>query len=338
MSLPTLEKYAHLLLPIEVTDDNVKINQFFLQAGNPDDYIAVQVPDNKFKLMPGPEFSPRLYRGQNRRYCKCTASIYRVDSSQSLLWQIKRWELNKLLLKSPIVQGFSAMQVCDCSASIDFESLAQHYEFYTEMLDFTRDKEIATFFALCRKNDDDSWCPIEETEKPVIYCLNMKEMINSGDGLNIVGMQPLLRPGLQKAFSIKLHGTNDLNTRSYATCKEIEMSRSRAEEYCEKFNNGRALFPKEIVSDKINKLRESRYVDKEIIDGMFRHNKFPSYIKNENDLRKRLSYLGITIKDKTDELLFSDLERAKMAKQWPVMAVELDSRIKRRCCHDSIER
>jgi hypothetical protein len=103
-------------------------------------------------------------------------------------------------------------------------------------------------------------------------------------------------------------------------------------------NNGRALFPKEIVSDKINKLRESRYVDREIIDGMFRHNKFPSYIKNENDLRKRLSYLGITIKDKTDELLFSDLERAKMAKQWPGMAVELDSRIKRRCCHDSIER
>lgn len=78
--LPTLEEYACNLLPSDfgVDSDNARINQFgAVTDANPESVDVVQISPRHFRFMPGPEFCPRLYRGQNGYYEPCIPSLYR---------------------------------------------------------------------------------------------------------------------------------------------------------------------------------------------------------------------------------------------------------------------
>ena len=105
MRLPTFDEYVGNLLPIEFEDDNCKINYCGCMTNDKDDYTAIQVGNGKFRLMPGSEFSPRLYRGQNCYYSDCKPSIYRNrEYPKYVLSKIKLFEFIKLIGSSPIVK------------------------------------------------------------------------------------------------------------------------------------------------------------------------------------------------------------------------------------------
>lgn len=77
-SIPTIDHYAALLLPFEIEDDHCRINQYGCVASEVSDSLCVvQTDEHHFSLLPGPEFSPRLYRGQPAFYKECLPSLFR---------------------------------------------------------------------------------------------------------------------------------------------------------------------------------------------------------------------------------------------------------------------
>ena len=337
--LPTFNEYAGRLLPFEHEDDNCKINYSGCMTDDKDDYIVIRIGDGKFRLMPGPEFSPRLYRGQNRYYPDCKPSVYRKKQyPEYILNKIKLFEFIKLIGSSPIVELMRNLKIMEHSFSMDFHGLAQHYELETEMLDFTRSKDIAMFFALCAKNETTNcYEPIlDETREVVIYSLDIKKMIDSGERVNIIGMQPLLRPFKQKACSILLAIKDNLNTKSYIAYTKIKVDKKEAIRYYEMFDGGRALFPDEVVNNKVYEIKKSKVIDREVVDFMFRNNIFPKNVNNEKDLMQLLKGEKIEVTDKTTELSFSQNETSTMINRWRETEKVLMAKIRLRGVADPV--
>jgi hypothetical protein len=335
--LPTFDEYTGNLLPIEFKDDNCKINNYGCLTDNEGDYIAIRTGDDKFRLMPGPEFSPRLYRGQNCYYPDCKPSIYRIkEYPKYVLNKIKLFEFIKLIGSSPIVGLMRNLKIMGCSFSVAFHGLAQHYELETEMLDFTRSKDISMFFALCEKNwKSGCYEPIlDETKEAVIYSLDIKKMVNSGETVNIIGMQPLLRPYKQKACSINMR--DNLNTKPYITYTKIRVNKKEAVKYYEMFDGGKVLFPEEIVNNKANEIKKSRAIDKEVVDYMFKEKIFSESVNNTNDLVRVLKDEDVEITDKAAELSFSKDETVAMQNNWRIIESDLIKKIKVRAIVDPI--
>ena len=337
MKLPTFAEYASNLLSIECKDDDCKINSIGCLTSDKDDYTAIRISDGKFRLMPGPEFSPRLYRGQNCYYPDCKPSIYRKkDYSKYVLNKIKLFEFIKLIDSSLIVELMRNLKIMGHSFSIDLHGLAQHYELETEMLDFTRSKDIAMFFALCSKNEkSDCYEPIlDESREVVIYSLDIKKMIDSGETVNIIGMQSLLRPYKQKACSILLIMQDNLNTKPYIAYTKIRVNRKEAIKYYEMFDGGKALFPEEIVNNKAYEIKNSKAIDREVVDYMFKEKIFPESINNINDLMRLLKNENIEITDKAVKLSFSRDETAAIQDDWQIIKNNFLARIKVRAVSD----
>lgn len=335
--LPDLDEYASMFLPSIIEDDTCKINNLGCISGDIEDYFAVLMKNGKFRLMPGPEFGPRLYRGQNFYYPNCNAAIYRNKHyPKYVLSKIKLFEFIKLICSGPVVRLMDNFKILKHAFSMDFEGLAQHYELDTEMLDFTRSKDIAMFFALCAKNEKTNrYEPIlDETKEAVIYTLDIKKMIDNGEIVNIIGMQPLLRPYKQKAFSISLKINDNLNFKPYITCTRIKVDKDESTKYYEMFDGGKALFPSEVVSDKAYDIKKSKVIDKEVVDFMFRRKIFSEGINNEMDLMRLLNGEDIEIIDKTAELLFSQDETELIINNWGEIKKDFMRKIKMRLVSD----
>jgi hypothetical protein len=337
--LPTISEYASLLSPI-MANEGIKIHPIGMITGDSEDLYPVQIETDKFALMPGPEFSPWLYRGQNGFHDNCKASIYRNnDYASYILSEIKLCECRKLLLNHPIVHLLFGMTIQDNLLAIDFESLAQHYGLSTDMLDFTRSRDIAMFFATCSLNrTTNQYEPIlDETTEAAIYMLDVKTIINSGDQFSIIGFQPLLRPCRQKAFSVRQKPSDNLNLKTYITYEKIRIDKTQSEKYYEMFEGGNALFPDEVIGDKIRILRDSKEIDMEVVEFLFAQNLFPEDIKNEQELRQLLGNQQITISDKGSELSFSQSEVSLIEKDWQIIQQDYLPRIKTRLCCDSAQ-
>lgn len=79
--LLSVMEYAHLLMPMNFPDDESWINHYGSVSELGIDLLMPLVTSaGRYRFMPGPEFSPRLYRGQNHFFSKCTPSIFRVAS------------------------------------------------------------------------------------------------------------------------------------------------------------------------------------------------------------------------------------------------------------------
>jgi hypothetical protein len=63
-----------------------KFNKFGIAMDTTfDNFIALDIGNNKFKLMPSPEFNFYLYRGQNNNHKPCVSSIDRESSKEKRL-------------------------------------------------------------------------------------------------------------------------------------------------------------------------------------------------------------------------------------------------------------
>jgi len=192
------------------------------------------------------------------------------------------------------------------------------------------------FFACCRKNDvTDQYEPIlDETSEAVIYTLDIKKMIDNKEELNIIGFQPLVRPYKQKAFSIRQNFNDNLNSKNYTSYEKIRMNKAESIKYYEMFEGGERLFPKDIVGEKVYILKESKEIDGEVVEYMFKRNIFPRNIKNETDLINLLKNKQIRISDKNSELSFTQNEISAIGKNWIEIEKDFLPRIKYRLCAD----
>ena len=143
--------YAHLLNN-ENCPDNLFINNIGCISNDPDCFAAVQVNENYFKLIPGPEFSPRLYRGENEFRNPCYSSKFRPYNSkiEQIADAVRKEEFILLIKENPILIDLERIKIKDLYFQTDFEGLAQHYGFRTSYLDASRSKDIAMFFCNLR--------------------------------------------------------------------------------------------------------------------------------------------------------------------------------------------
>jgi FRG domain-containing protein len=101
----------------------------------------------------------------------------------------------------------------------NFQSLAQHYGFPGALLDFSRSRDVAMFFATCGYDEkSEEYYPLN-SGKAVLYTIDLRGMILERDPKSIplaLGLEPLPRPGAQKAFGIQLLPGQDLNSKSWS--------------------------------------------------------------------------------------------------------------------------
>lgn len=319
MHIMTIKDYASLLVPSEVEDDDAKVNQYGCVTSKSDENLfVVQTDDSHFSLLPGPEFSPRLYRGQTKFYDNCVPSLFRsVTPIKYLVNLLKKYEFIKLMGSHPIIRDLANWSIDGKYFKIDMDGLSQHYEFATAMVDVTRSKDIAMFFALCVKNEKtDRYEPIrDESREAVLYTIDMKALLESNSSdFHVVGFQPLPRPDVQKAYSIPVGWMENFNSYPYVSYEVFRVNRNESERYLDMFAGGEKLFPNDAVDSRAVEIRRSMEIDREVLEVCFERHLIPKVWASISELIAFLDRFGYVVTDKN--LAFSNEEKKEIIARW----------------------
>lgn len=316
--VPTIGDYAALLLPFEIEDDHCRTNQLGCVASeDPDSLCVVQTDDNHFSLLPGPEFSPRLYRGQPAFYEECLPSLFRKPMTliKYLTDLLKKYEFCKLMAGYPIIRHLLDWRIDGKYFKVDMEGLAAHYGFATAMIDLSRSKDVAMFFALC-ENIKGRYEPIvDESRQVVLYTINLKALMESNSSdVHVIGFQALPRPDAQKAYSLWLGPRQNLNECHFVSKEMLKVRRKESEKYFDMFEGGTKLFPNDIVDAMALELRQSMEIDREVLEACFDKHWIPKVWDNLDELTKFLRRHGYLVREK--QLEFSDEARREIVENW----------------------
>lgn len=270
MRLPNLSEYAVSLLPSTNPHDDLHINQFG-SVGDVDvnAVSAVETRPGHYRLFPGPEFGPRLYRGQNKRYATCQPSLYRKKKLIDHLASIaKIMELRSILQFHPACADIFGIEIEGLHFDFNFESIAQHYGFSTSMLDFSRSIDVAMFFATCGYDErNDTYHPLTAGEG-VLYTADLASMIGAvgSEGFIPMGLEPLPRPEAQRAFAIRLSPEDNLDAMPWVALGSVAITPELSGRYFEMFEGGAKLFPSNPFDQRIIQTRRSRVIPLEAIE------------------------------------------------------------------------
>lgn len=314
---------------------DLKIHRYGLVSGNIDNFTAVKTENKYFKLMPGPEFFPLLYRGQTEYHEKCYPAIFRNSLTEidRLIEIIRVVQFEILLKKHPTIKELDEYKILDCKFKVDYEGLAQHYRFKTPLLDFTRSYEIAMFFARCRYIEaSDEYEPLNENCRPgVLYTIDLraaKKHLKSGQPIDIVGFQALPRPGDQKAFSYRLARNENLNEKPFIQKQIIEHDKEKSERIFEQFDGGNKFFSKnEVIENKVKEIKGAKSLSRVAFD--LTYSRYCSGY-NKEEVLDSLKKKGLFLED--IEITFTNGEIAKMQREWYKKRNDFYNRIQRRLC------
>ncbi|MDD3009382.1 MAG: FRG domain-containing protein [Arcobacter sp.] len=272
-----------------------------------DNFDALNIGNNKYKLKPTPELYTTLYRGQNKFHKPCNPSIYRKNISYKdrIINELKKIEFIRLLKLHPILKDLNEYKIYDCTMQHDFEGLAQHYGFLTHHLDLTNDKNIAMFFATTKYNNG-KYEVIKEKQQGVLYKLSY---LKNNERINIIGAQCLNRPGKQRGFSIALNENENFND-LVDEIEFIEIDERISTYYYNMFNSGSLLMPEDIMSKKAKYILESNVITNDAMNFFMKIN--PSY-KTEN-IKTILLKNNYTVSNKS--ITFTRKELRQISKEW----------------------
>ncbi|RCX08355.1 FRG domain-containing protein [Marinomonas foliarum] len=224
-----------------------------LVEGNKD--YAVDIGSNQYRIMPlgEGEFSPIYYRGQNHYHSPCKPSIFRPDIDDLSL--IRRYEFERILKKVRINNLVNHYLLINDqhSFSVEVEGLCQHYELPTSLLDVSKNKSIAKFFAMCEFKDG-HYFP-RKAGNAYIYKIDLtKVQEKDRNKICLIGNQPLPRSKEQSGIAIKLNKDEDFNLQSFVSLEKIEFTTEEAIEIFNEFKNGTVLFPKDSIKLLIDEI------------------------------------------------------------------------------------
>lgn len=213
-------------------------------------FVPLTMPDGTTRLVPDNQ-QLFLYRGQTQYYPQCTPRLYRNNPSEIdiFLARLQTVEFEMVLSHHPAVQ-----ELIKDGYHVNFLGLAQHYGIKTELLDLTSDYWTAAFFAVCQHSEsDDSYKPISTSNAKSKYGVMYKSPILALHGANIreskleiIGLQPFLRPSLQKAYSYKLTEKDNFPAHKMI----FKHSEVASEKIFEMFEAGNKILPKDPIHIK----------------------------------------------------------------------------------------
>lgn len=249
-TLPNADFYFNTLNEEPYAFSNINQWGCYTEPSRIDGYFVENNP-NEFGIILGHEFSPFIYRGQNKDYPHFvpTANRYDLQKEEGRLkhcvdW-IKKKEFLNLFTQTPYYKRCEQFKVLNCKFKFDLEAIAQHYDFMSNYLDISRELLTAMFFAYTYQKDGEYY-PITDFEKycPTLYIGNLKKIYNKyPSDLKIIGFQSVLRPFLQKAMAIKIEKEDKIRP----LFEKIELPKSVAfsNEIFYSYNNGQKIFPKD---------------------------------------------------------------------------------------------
>lgn len=228
----------------------------------PDGHFSlVGLDQEEYALAPYPEFGAMIYRGQGRFLEPCLPSLYRFapQPADELLAAVRVAEFSLLLADHPAVQDFATWEILGLRPRIDHEALAQHYGLATGLLDFTSDPMVAAFFA-CTSYDPKNarYVPLPAAgHEGVIYAyFNGIASIDEPPSAQIVGLQPLPRPGEQYAWCCRVPKGISFNAIPHVRALRFQHDRRASHYIYDQFDGGEKLFPSDPAAAKADAIRE----------------------------------------------------------------------------------
>lgn len=258
--IATLKEYAECLLPMKNEEDNPQVNQWGLITDSSQDLLTpLQTSEYGFRFMPASEFSPRIYRGENEFHPVCVPNLYRpgIRPIDALFWRAKWYELSLLLNHHPAVIDLRESRIGNLTYAFVLESIAQHYQYKTTLLDFSRSKDVAMFFATCQYNEEHRMYQPLQTGTASFYTADLGALIKERhhkEGFVPLGFEPLPRPEAQKALGVRLMPNENLNDMPWVVRQDIDITPELSEHYYQLFDGGAKLMPTNPFDSEIQRL------------------------------------------------------------------------------------
>lgn len=335
--LPAISEYTEWLLPKEVAADGLEWNQYGAYAGpDTDTVLVVQSSPGHYRFMPGPEFSPRLYRGQTSFYDFCQPTCFRKHSPPPLFTVLKLRELGFILAQHPAVHAICSYSIEGLSFDLDVESIGQHYGYATSFLDFSRSKEVALFFATCKKNCTTGRYEPLKSGTSVIYTAYLKELVQErGDRAFLpLGFEPLPRPYEQKAMAVRLRVGENLNEMPWVKCDRLDITLDISQRYFDMFDGGDKLFSPHPFEKVIDNHTASRSICRSTISFAAGQNALPEAM-TAKDVEDALLTAGFRLADDDNSIVVNERILREANLHWQALAAEFFSKIRFRgvCSH-----
>jgi hypothetical protein len=205
-------------------------------------------------LQSGIEFTQHVYRGQPEEHVPCLSTLGRLkNSEEQLLALCRNAAFEDALGEHPFVRLCRQARFLGHPLRVDTQGLAQHYGLATDLLDFTSNFDVASFFAVCYWDHEKlEYRPVVDTEKPgVIYRIVPAFLVgtNLGADFEIVGWQPLKRPEQQRAFGLKMKKGMDLNMLPFVQIVKFRHCAKISNRIWKSFDDGRSLFPDDAAGE-----------------------------------------------------------------------------------------
>lgn len=300
-------------------------------------YEPVQMPDGTHVLMPLSPVQYSYYRGESEYHKECSPSLYRKQMSEADIFveRVKRCEMERMMLEYPITDLFAnSIQAQDPVGEwhplpfrVGFDGMAQHYGIKTEFMDLTIDPWTAVFFAATAYNaSDDTYSPIEDTENHpygAFYLYNEIPLpFQESKRIAVVGMQPLSRPGRQRAYVFRMRPAENFNDLVQVAFFRHDAAINR--EIYDRVNAHNRLFPKETIGARIRS---------EIVRGEeFSHWAYEQAVQRYGEGRDESVLAGYLEENHirisaTDRLWFTEAEKQQALDYWETYQQELFSKI-----------
>lgn len=301
--IATLKEYAECLLPMKNDEDNPQVNQWGLITDPSRDLLSpVQTSEYGFRFMPASEFSPRIYRGENESHPVCVPNLYRPGFRpiDAIFWRAKWYELSLLLNHHPAVIDLRESRIGNLSYAFVLESIAQHYQYKTTLLDFSRSKEVAMFFATCQCVDaeDQVYQPLQ-TGTAAFYTADLSSLIkerHDKEGFVPLGFEPLPRPEAQKALGLRLLPNENLNDMPWVERQNITITPELSEHYYQMFDGGTKLMPSNPFDNEIRRLATDNALSPDTVAFAIAENFIPPHPQGLTGALNELTAAGYQIK------------------------------------------
>lgn len=200
----------------------------------------------------GVEFPDLVYRGQVQEFDPCLPGLGRLRRLEEKLAAVCRnVAFEDAIRAHPYVNHCSNQTFNGYPLHINYQGLAQHYGFHTDMLDVTSNFDVAMFFACCEWSTKDScYLPVAFRQKPgviygiepAVYSMGLAELDAE---FSFIGWQPLPRPAQQRASAFTLPAGQCFAKLPGVKKAYFRHDEKSAEKVWRAFDGGDALFPED---------------------------------------------------------------------------------------------
>jgi len=332
-----IEEFGAQLLSIDSIDDHSWINDLgCVTECRTDLLMAVQTSAQHFRFMPGPEFSPRLYRGETEFHEVCVPSICRgLCDNDAIYWTAKQIELSALLDQHPATHDLANSRIGGLTFGFSAEAIAQHYGYKTLLMDFSRSRDVAMFFATSSFDSEAKQYRPLCSGRAVLYTVDVGKLIQQRKGIAgmiPLGFEPLPRPEAQRALAVRLMPGENLNDMDWV-CKEfIEITPALSARYFELFDGGRVLFPQNPFDDLINERRSNDILPLESLLLGLANGRLSQHPQGLDGAVEELGKIGYNVRDQSSDVGGHIINAA--AEDWQRKRSAYASRIRVRCVAD----